>query len=350
MKVGIVTIHHTTNYGAVMQAWALRQAVERLGHQALVMDYRPLSAVRYFRKQNTHNLIALIKYLKDWRFARFRASSLPTTPRVQDSQQLAAQAESFDALIVGSDQIWAINQIRGFDPAFFLEFASQTPRIRKLAYAASCGEMTAVADPQHEQRIRDALRTFHAIAVRDENTGDLVRRVSGQQAVDVLDPTFLADFSELYQPVALDRYLLVYAELLPQVQQAIVEYARQHDLRIVSVGYRFRGADKTYPFAHPRQWLSLIRNATKVITNFYHGGIFSILNRRDFVFLGRSTKVIKTQSLLNRLSLTDRWLDQESLTTQQLLDHPSTNYSDDVERAIANGSAESRQFLQQSLE
>ncbi|WP_428390043.1 polysaccharide pyruvyl transferase family protein [Mucisphaera sp.] len=350
MQVGIVTIHHTTNYGAVLQAWALSQAVCKLGHQARIIDYRPTAAVNYFRRQNTHNVLALAKFIKDWRFHQFRVKNLRTTERCNESSDLPAIAQRFDAIIAGSDQIWAINKIRGFEPNFFLEFAADNPQVRKLAYAASCGEMTTVQDPQQQERIRKALGTFHTILVRDENTAGFVHNLSHQPADVVLDPTFLGDFSPLHATVRDDNYLLVYAELMPQAQQAIRELARSKSLKIISVGYRFKGADKLLPFAGPQQWFNLIRHASMVITNFYHGGIFSILNRRDFVFLGRPNKMIKTMSLLKNLTLEDRWLDDNEISADRLINFPATNYTPEFEQTISEKTDQSRSRLRQMLD
>lgn len=319
MKVGILTIHHAINYGAVLQAWSLQQEVQRMGHEAAIIDYRPPAARAEYRKEWNRSLPARLRLLKTARFERFLRRELRTLPGVaSNTSDLELLKGRFDALICGSDQIWCLDSFRGFDPNFFLEFAARWP-CRRISYAPSFGDTARINDPETRRRIGHSLQGFASLSVRDTNSQTLVLdaiRSDTHAAPSVprlLDPTFLANFSSLLnrEPSKKQKpYILVYANVMDSERRWIRELADARGLEIISVSGRFVGADRTEYLAGPDRWLHLFRDASFVATNFFHGVVFSLIFSKEFVMLGRDSKRIKTMDLLDTFSLQDRWIER----------------------------------------
>ncbi len=149
MRIGIITIHHVTNYGAVFQAYALSQALARRGADVEIIDYRPSIAVEWYRQRLWKNgRPNVTRHLWHRSFERFISGHLPLGPNVFESDQdLSAGSLTYDAIVAGSDQIWCTGDgsFRGFDPAFFLSFCSNSD-VAKFSYAASAGNTQSFGD------------------------------------------------------------------------------------------------------------------------------------------------------------------------------------------------------------
>ena len=124
LQVGLVTFHYTTNYGGVLQAFALTKLLENLGVEVSIVDYRPVRALRVYAKQLFVNKAFGQGFLKYLKFARFIALNLNLSSyRCYNRKKLARVCASYNAFIVGSDEVWKTKSFRGFDPTYFLDFA-----------------------------------------------------------------------------------------------------------------------------------------------------------------------------------------------------------------------------------
>ena len=209
-RVGILTFQHADNYGAVLQAYGLSEAIEALGHDVEVLDYRPIAARRVYGRWPRQPKMVLPFAIRRWRFHRFRQSYLPLSSRVYwTADDLKRCPPHVDCVVCGSDQVWNVaSPIRGFDPAFFLEFL-EGPGPRRISYAATFGHAEDLG--VYRQRIRDLLSRFDHLSVRDVKSQNMIRDLVGRSAEHVLDPSFLADYDPITPQRIIERpYAVVY--------------------------------------------------------------------------------------------------------------------------------------------
>lgn len=287
MKTGILTFYGADSYGAVLQAYALQQALLRLGADCEFVDIRmsghgaaapqqgsasPAAAVFARRLQAEGQKRAAL-------FARFRARHLRVSRPYRPTEDIAAE---YDLFIAGSDQIWNL-RIPDADARYFLPFARPEQR---CSYAASFGGDTP---PEHVRDwIAGQLSGFRAVSVREKSGVDTVKALTGKEAVVCLDPTFLLereDWETLAAEETVDPgvvlFLLKYDEAL--VAAARAEAERQGlPLRIITAGFMPQLGTAPWVGNGVSQWLSAIRNARCVFTNSFHGMVFSMIFERPF--------------------------------------------------------------------
>lgn len=292
-KVGIITWHYYGNFGSVLQAYALQEAIREMGYDVEFVNYRNLK----FGKPNPAKTAVklLLHYTLGSLFPRFRIypqafahKYLRQGKLVTDTASLATLSAKYDTIVCGSDQIWAPNC---YNPVYFAAFAGEGTR--KVSYAASIGlnEIPADLVPKY----REHLETFHAVSVRETEGKELLKRACGIDATLVLDPTLLHD-APFYQAIeqkvkgVSGKYLFCYFLNKEHAYRARVEqFASEHGLQIVGVSDRKDDA----------QWMTrltglsaghfiwLIHNAEAVITDSYHATIFSLLFHKEHQTLVR---------------------------------------------------------------
>lgn len=367
MKVGILTFHHTTNYGATLQAYGLWETIRREGHEVEIIDYRPYKAIQHYRNKvvepvKTYSRLGFLKnfckyfYRSFQKFLKMRFF-LVSRMKLSDKKILNEEAlkkffglhSEYDVIVCGSDQVWCINSIRGFDPSYFLNFIEDGNKCKRISYAASFGSITTLGE--HSELIGNLIRRFDAIAVRDSNSLRLIQEECGKTAVKVLDPTFLIDFNEVSDSTVRlkKKYLLLYLEkeLKPEELDFIKSVATKKKLIIVSVGDPYKIVDKNLMSASPSEWLAYYKNASYVVTNLYHGTIFAIKFKKPFTTLARESKMNKTGDLLGDLGLNSRFLREITPTSvdEQLMEIEYDSVFKKLEFEITN----SRNYLANAL-
>ncbi|MBK8116975.1 MAG: polysaccharide pyruvyl transferase family protein [Candidatus Accumulibacter sp.] len=305
MRVKLLTYHFSDNYGALFQAYALRQWFRRQGVEAEFINYHPryveeggsfdqLLNPRQWRKNMT------IGYLKAthlyWSvfgngrqrlaFDDFRRQYLGVGGvRLMESSQAAGAAEA-DLLVCGSDQIWNPSVQKGLDPVYFLDFGVHS-RVRRISYAPSFGR-SELAPSFHAEAGR-LIGRLDAISVREQSGVDIVRTVTGREAQCVPDPTILlGDFSELLaaRREESERHVFCYALRTAEVIRDVAEHvAKAYGARLISpcsARQRWR-AIGTGVEPGPLEWLRLLDSASTVVTNSFHGVALSVIFNKPFV-------------------------------------------------------------------
>lgn len=356
MKVGILTYHHVNNYGALLQAYALAQVVKQQGHEVEFIDYRPYKAIIFYLKAAylsrraklwfiNPNFIAYAAKSRNMQ-AFFTSKFRLTSKTYYTRSQLNAFRSGYDLLICGSDQVWDVQAIRKYDSSYFLDFVD-SGLTRKVSYAASCGQTSTFGI--YRQPICNLLDQFDAISVRDINSLQLIDRECQRRAIKVLDPTFLADFSEITALPDAEKYALVYADLNPAQARFVKRLARGKGLTIISVGSPCKVADKNFLSIGPEEWLGYFAHATYVFTNFYHGAVFSIIFKKPFTFFSKAVKANKINDLLDDLNLKDRIITSEALIDAEQNPLSEIDYSV-VYETLNKSIAKSRQYLAEVLD
>ena len=334
MKVGIITFHHTTNYGATLQAYALWKTIKHQGHEVEIIDYRPHIAVRVYWREiklilknkfrlliKPEALVTLVKLLvKQFKKEFFLYSKVKLSKKkAYTREDLSNFNLDYDIVICGSDQLWCIDSFRGFDPSFFLDFVD-SQKCRKISYAASFGGTKDLGE--YRELINKLISDFHAISVRDFHSLRLLQKECGKSGTRVLDPTFLIDFNELKSVSKLKKeYLVIYfhRNLTVEQENFIKSIAKLKDLIIISVWKYSSIASKNFLSLAPQEWLTYINNASYVVTDTYHGTIFSIKSKKLFTVFSREDKINKINDLLDNLGLESRLLvrvDSDSVDIQ----------------------------------
>lgn len=337
MKIGILTYHFSDNFGALLQAYALRRWLIEQGHDAEFINYHPdyvEHGGRLLPPTSKENIKADIKILylyfanlqrrlagnnnQDQKFDSFRRDILGVDGYRFDSiEVLQAASLDYDAMIAGSDQIWNPSVQKGLDPAYFLAFGNNN--IARLSYAASFGKDTLA--PEFHEEAKLLIKSFDFISIREQTGVKIAKNLTNKPIANVPDPTLLhTQYQEIIE-LAEDRheghvfcYALRTAEGIRQVAEAA---AKKYQTRIISpynIHRRWREIGTTvYP--GPADWVRQIAHSSCVVTNSFHGTVFSIIFRKPFVVVGlpgaKAGLNARSKNLLLSLNLMHRFLDAE---------------------------------------
>lgn len=314
MRIGITTWHSGANAGTFFQLFGLYKYLTNRGHDVKVIDYvmedahdmlprgwyyylsQPIALLKrkIKRKQsnaaylsNTSAFMEEIK-IRDKRFEE-AYGQLKFTEKVSAEAELKSLNESFDAFIVGSDQVWNASML---NKRYLLDYVASGKL--KASYAPSMGSGQVL--PYQCKMFKKYLQTFNYISTREKKLTDILNTVLTQHVEHVLDPSMLiskdeylrmAHLPEQFEP---NSYLLCY--FMPnneKQRQQILDFAQSHGLKIVVMAmfansYTFKEAE-IYSAAGPKEFLGLIANAAAVFTSSFHCTIFSILFNKDlYVF------------------------------------------------------------------
>lgn len=354
MKVGILTFHWADNYGAMLQAYGLWQAVTKLGHSAYFVDYAPQGIrLPFWRGWGISKGAQFpARALQHLRFELFRRKHLPLTAPCASATVLEKVARGLDAVIVGSDQVWNVNMYKTFSPAYFLDFAEGSG-CRRISYAACFGERSA---PDTDVlRIGDLLRDFNSISVRNELSRELVWNLAKINPQIVLDPTFLHDYGEFISPEHSSRkYIAAYFINYEQIKTArrMLDTIKNHlNLPVVFVGHDNMKEDPSEQrmiSAGPIQWLNIFSNAAFIFSNSFHATIFSIKFRKPFI-IWKSLRPERIQHLVSLCGLESRLLADGDITSIGKRINEPIDY-DKVHNKMAAYIETSRNFLEKALE
>lgn len=308
MKIGIMTFHWATNYGAVLQAYALQQYLINEGLDAVIVNYIPkkleVSIVNCLRSRSISAFLAKIKvYKKELRIRRFRADNLILSKRYTTCKQINLGFSNLvDLVITGSDQVWnqfflANSGDTKFNTAYFLScFSGDIP---KIAYAVSFGCIEYSRGIS--EKVAPLLNDFNAIGVRENSGKQILKTMNYESSSVVCDPTLLLEPSQYYslfsKHKSQGKFTFIY--LLRDTEGLALDKAKNtFDLTNAKVS-----SDECL-----ESWLANIFHSDFVVTNSYHGMIFSILFEKDFAVLLEKDEPMNDRfyTLLSKLNLLDR--------------------------------------------
>lgn len=324
MKTGLLTFYHIHHYGALLQAYATGQAVERLGSGCEIIDYYVNQDNRLFRKPtgvgaaaaDAHTALhyRALRARYD-RFEDFSRRYLPKSPRRYTSLAELETAGPYDVLLSGSDQIWnpKIFPDGRFDPAFFGAFSP----CRKIAYAPSFG-IPHIPEGMEEE-LRGYLAGFSHLSVRERQGRRMVWDIAERQAQVVLDPTLLLSREEWAAVAAPPQrepgYILCYCISKPGALEPYIRRLAQETglpvVQLCGVRQKVSPGEECVLDAGPAEFLRLFRDAAYVCTNSFHGTVFSVQFQKPFFTAVAPAEMAapeqsRTFSLLTTLGLTER--------------------------------------------
>jgi len=305
MNVGIVTLPLHTNYGGILQAWALQTAIERLGHASSHVFRHLLGPLILYKGLTPEEIAAFQRHTDRFINRYIRCDETPVTEIAPDR---------YDALVVGSDQIWRHRYAEFFHlgmPTVFLDFARDW-NVRRISYAPSFGIDRWEAPESDIPLCSELLKKFDAVSCREASGVAICRDVLGVDAKLVIDPTALvdgADYEKLIddgETVAPDGDLMVYVlDRDEEKDKLIAAAAERLGLKPFMMNDHPDGANgRVQPPVE--QWLRGIRDAKLVIADSFHALVFSILFHRPFIATGNVKRGLsRIESLLDLLGLRD---------------------------------------------
>lgn len=346
MRIAIITFHRAYNYGAVLQCYALYHTLKKLGHECYVLDYWP----KYFYNQYyIHSDFSLTHPpLKTWMnhyrtknilnvrnqgFEKFLKDYLALMPVDITNGCVDVEDMKFDLYITGSDQVWN-NRCARFDRNYFLDFPC-AKLSKRASYAASFGMKQIPEELENEYKKR--LSDFAAYSVRENEGKEILKDLLAVEASVNCDPTLLLkqdEWSKLATNNNTDSepYVLVYyVTKTEELQRKALDYVKTKGYKLVilpcnmSIDVLLGKKDKQFASdlhltASPTEFLTLLKNASYVFTNSFHGTVFSLLNHKQFyskIRLNPQKRNNRVQNLLYQVGLISSDFDSDAFITDE---------------------------------
>jgi len=331
MRVAIVTLPMRHNYGGILQAYALFTYIKSCGHECEVLNFQ-------FEKHGFWKYLLLIagrsvKKLLGKRKASvmmeshypkifagtlgFVERNIALSPAVTDDFDLNTYLvdNKFDLMIVGSDQVWRKDYISDIG-RYFLNFG-QKAKCKKASYAASFGVDSWVYHRDETDQIKQLIAEFDHISVREQAGVDLCKEYLNAKAEWVCDPTLLlskANYQKFTGPSADDAGIFSYVLDSAGFKQEVIDFLASQTGEEILTCYPKRnrldvyGSDiNDYVFPAVEEWLKRFNECKLVITDSYHGVIFSnLFNKPYLVFVNDERGASRFESLLSVVDFSDR--------------------------------------------
>lgn len=353
MKIAILTQPLIQNYGGILQCYALQTILQNMGHEVVVLNrtynfsYKQIilqigslikSVILKFilRKKNKRLINPLLENYRELleynspdpkRVNSFKKQYIRLSKGLWTSKDLGnyCKQNRFDVIIVGSDQVWR----EMYSPCitdYFLGFLSNKDKTKKIAYAASFGTSENPISYEGIKLCKEHINKFDAISTREISGIKLVKELFNKDASLVLDPTLLLSAEDYIQLIkeddsvsemphdTLTTYILDWSHKKKKCIDGIAA-----ELKLLNRNDIYPDDSSSYSFRMKSipQWLASFRNARYVITDSFHGCVFSIIFRKDFaVIINNERGSDRFTSLLRILELEDRIIsvdDKESI-------------------------------------
>lgn len=311
MRIGIITMPLAYNYGAILQNYALQQILYRLGHIPITIDYLPVS----YKRKIKHIIWNLLHFRRPDKWflslgrpkfiSEFCRQHINTTTTVERYSATIVKIYRLDAIIAGSDQIWRPKYNDHLFDMYFQFVESMS--IKKVVYGASFGTDEWEYSSQQTEYCRFLARQINAISVRERSGVDLCESHFGLKANCVLDPTLLMDTNEYFKicfkiPYKSQPFIAAYMlDINEQISEKIENVSK-----LLNIPLKLFSADGAMSLSI-EEWMAMFRDATYVITDSFHGTIFSIIFNKPFISVGNISRGMnRFQSLLEQFNLEER--------------------------------------------
>lgn len=287
--IGVLGVWSGCNYGSIMTYYALNRLIEGMGKSVLMIDKPILRQENDVERTETHSR----------RFANEHYHISPAY-RIPDFKNYNDMCEGF---LLGSDQLWNYGISRNFGKAFYLDFAE--PQKRRIAYATSFGHEIDFAPPEERKIITKYMRDFNAISLREDDGVRLCNEVYGVEAQQVLDPVFMVDRKEVYDPLIQksvhfkpeneeEPFICAYIlDPTPEKREALLKLSeKMGGMKIICLldglfwlfeeNKQKMNLDNCIENLQVEDWLYYLSRARYVVTDSCHGASFAMIFGREF--------------------------------------------------------------------
>ena len=332
MKIGILTLPLHTNYGGILQAYALQTVLERMGHEVVVLSHERKFCLPSWRMPLSYTKRIIKKYIlgrKDIRIFQEQHENREYAIISQHTQRFintyihiyniesfkSLKSTDFKVIIVGSDQVWRPKYFTYLFNASienaFLSFAHRWD-IKRISYAASFGTEDWEYTDEDTKLCGELLRLFDVVTVREESAVRLCKDKLGVDALHVLDPTMLLnkeDYIKLFEiantPKSSGNLLTYILDSTPEKTNVINKISKDKGLipfRVNSKGIQASIEERIQPPVEV--WLRGFYDAEFVVTDSFHACVFSIIFGKPFVVIGNKDRgMARFESLLKMFNL-----------------------------------------------
>lgn len=329
-KVGLLTMPLIDNYGGIIQIAALYHIIESLGFEPVLIDkkYNLSDSKVLIKKILSNNPLYKIYDFKGYTKRKKKLTKIDEfirlyfvnrTKEIYNEKTLIEECSDLDTIIVGSDQVWRYKYVKRDLNVYFLSFVNS--KQKKLSYAASFGVEVWEGDQESKNVVTKLLQDFDAVSIREDEGVNLVKdRFSLNNAVQVLDPTLLPDRKfydnlinqeNLSKKIELFNYVLDLNDLKTKF---IHDFATNLNLRVDMIHLE-EDIKISSPKPSLSEWLFHFKNADFVITDSFHGTVFSIIYNKQFVSIANKSRgVSRFTSLLKQLGLENRLIFEDSIS------------------------------------
>ncbi len=326
-KAKILTFHNAENYGATLQAYALKETLKELGVKPEFVNYeneRILSDYKLIRTNSLKSFFSSLWYLprnikRKRSFKSFSDTYLDTTSKVYlDKEEIEQDIEEGDIFVAGSDQIWNPALTDGLSDIYTLNF--ENTDIKKIIYGASLGNEELLQKNATDFKLK--LQGLDLISVREKSIIKPLEEICDKKVEQVTDPTLLLNkerwdkLIDVNNVVALpkEKYILVYTLFESEEVTKIANYiSSKTGLKVVH--FRKYNAYKNelmslYSYG-PVDFVNAFKNAAYVVTNSFHGTVFSLIFERKFYSVLPKERAGRIKDLLQDLELDSRIISDE---------------------------------------
>ncbi|MUP39636.1 polysaccharide pyruvyl transferase family protein [Labilibaculum euxinus] len=322
IRVGVLTLPYDANYGWILQHYALLNSLNECG-------YNPISIQRKWNKQDNRSMIY---HIKKWVYYNiltkniysFYKNNITPKTEIYDTQESIKGLSKYklDAVVVGSDQVWRTEFTSGVGDNYFLDFID-SKHTSKIAYAASFGIDEWKEGVEKTEKIKSLLEDFTYISVR-ENTGiDLCKNHFNLEVESVIDPTLLLDkdqynkllvgTTECFKKPTLVTYILDYNK---DKSDVVKQVSNKLNLKVFDLYPKKKRICNYYKSV--KTWLRAYRDSDFVVTDSFHGTVFSIIYNKPFITIANKERgLTRFTSLLNIVGLSSRLI----FTLEDILDN-----------------------------
>lgn len=358
-KIGIITFHFPLNSGAVLQCLALQKKLDDMGCETIVIDYRPkyhTDVYATFRnpiKSAYHMMMVykdygttymLYRFVRNFisicvsnrycirrkknsiKFEKYISKHMPLTKRYNSLNELQKDYPVFDAYISGSDQVWN-SKITNDSPDLVYYMAFGEKKSRRITYAISADIKESELDT-----ITPYVKNIHAISVRESDTKEKLEKLFKKEIYVHLDPTLLLkskDYMKLEESIFIpEKYVMFYGLKMNDnslLRKTLLRVVEKYNLPIVDISpidNKIKNVKYKKNIISPGEFLSYIKNAEIIVTNSFHGVVFSIIYHKYFYVVLPSLRSMRIKELLFTLGLSSRIIsvdnDLKSLTYSKI--------------------------------
>ncbi len=362
LKIKTITCHNVYNHGASLQEYALLKYLKQLGYQAETISYNPdylsnhynflaVSNPKFDKNFFLRSIYLLLKIpsrllslRRKYSFDKFSKKYISSTKKSYlSNQELKDNTPEADVYICGSDQIWNSFFQNGKDPAFYLDFVPDDKL--KISYAASFA--TENIEENIKPFVTKKVKRIDAVSVRESSAVKILKDLGFTNIKHVVDPVFLLN-KESWNNISSQEkvkkpYILVYdADNNPSIKNFVLEMSKNNNWEIVTISNRISYADKNLSYKGPNIFLSLIKEASFVVSNSFHAVAFSLIFEKQFVVFNRAEQInTRMKDIVDILDINETILPYN--TTQDKYNY-IINY-DKVRPILQKHIKESKQFL-----
>ncbi|MCG1037471.1 polysaccharide pyruvyl transferase family protein [Polaribacter sargassicola] len=376
MKIGVITILNVNNYGAELQASALNMKLRDLGYDNEIINYlyykhkdykaekksKPIVKIDFITNLKGIVLKWIDKYnklthaentrIRKERFDKFHADNTNISKTYKSISELYNANLDYDVFIVGSDQVWNPNTRTSIEP-YFLTFAPKDKKRISFASSFGVGSLNKDFYPTYKK----CFESIDSISCRESSGVDLIKEITGRTATQVVDPTLLltkSEWEEKMVPYQTEEpYILMYIlTYSPYITNLALEIQKETGYKIIRACFNSVNVEKDPSIlnivdAGPSEFLGLYAGASFVLTNSFHGSVFSLIFQKPFYTIAPASKSnnARQENLLKMVNLEHRLIKENSPYPKDFMNINFDFSAKELEKERQN----SIQFLEDSI-